>query len=209
MSASTHLEHIDAADAFARTLFLRAKSCPSPLFAGVAAAVRQLHLALRHLRVEAADPDSLLRRADAPVYTRQLRPLVQDCSFALKQLEAVLENHDVARGRETSGLADRVAAVRSRLATQTASIDMFLDTVQLHNPASNAPELVPLDSSDANLEIIKDKVDDIATRLFRRRDTEGSIVDDQDDKWRDFKSELETEGFSPRVLQQHKVLMPP
>ncbi|KAK2592547.1 hypothetical protein QQS21_009762 [Conoideocrella luteorostrata] len=203
MSGGTPLEHIDAVDAFARTLFVRAKTSPSPVLSEVATTVRQLHLALRHLRVEAADPDSLIRSADASVYARQLRPMVEDCDFALKQLEAVLGKVDAAGGRETHDLADRVAAVRSRLAHEKTSVDMFLDTVQLQHPANNAPEVV-LDGHDSSLEHIKDKVDNIATRLFRRRDTSGGVIADEDRMWEEFKSELEMEGFSPRVLQQNK-----
>lgn len=204
MSGGTALEHIDAVDAFAKSLFVRVKTCSSPLFNEVAATVRRLHLALRHLRVEAADPDSLLRSADASVYARQLRPIVEDCDFALKQLETVLEKYDAVSGRETDGLADRVATVRSRLASETTSVDMFLDTVQLHNPANNAPEVV-FQGNESNLECIKDKVDNIAARLFRRWNTGGGVIDDEDRMWQEFKSELEMEGFSPQVLHQHKV----
>ncbi|KFG82494.1 hypothetical protein MANI_015592 [Metarhizium anisopliae] len=203
MSSGTELEHIDAVDAFARTLFVRVEKYPSPLFTEVAAAVRRLHLALRHLRVEAADPDSLLGSADASVYARQLRPIVEDCDFALKQLKTTLEKFDGAGGRETDGLVDRIAAVRSRLANETTSVDMFLDTVQLNNPANNAPEVVP-QGSESNLENIKYKVDNIAARLFRRWNTNSGIINDEDSMWQEFKSELEMEGFSPHILHKHK-----
>lgn len=205
MSGGATLEHIDAVDAFAKTLFLRTKQCSSPIFTDVAAAVRHLHLALRHLRVEVADGDSLLRSADASVYARQLRPIVEDCDFALKQLETILGKYDAAGGREADALLDRLDAVRSRLVGETTSVDMFLDTVQLHNRANNAPEAVVSQGSQSNLESIKDKVDNIAKRLFSRRDTSGEIIDDEDRMWQEFKSELEIEGFSPQVLRQHKV----
>ncbi|EFY92345.1 hypothetical protein J3458_000960 [Metarhizium acridum] len=206
MSSGIELEHIDAVDAFARTLFVRVENHPSPLFTEVGASVRRLHLALRHLRVEAADPDSLLRSADASVYARQLRPIVEDCDFALKQLKTILEKFDGAGGRETDGLVDRIAAVRSRLANETTSVDMFLDTVQLNNPANNAPEVVP-QGSDSNLENIKDKVDNIAARLFRRWNANSGIMNDEDSMWQEFKSELEMEGFSPHILHQHKEVL--
>ncbi|OAA40991.1 hypothetical protein NOR_05573 [Metarhizium rileyi] len=206
MSGGTAIEHIDAVDAFARTLFVRAESYPSALFAEVSATVRRLHLALRHLRVEAADPDSLLRSADAALYARQLRPIVEDCGFALKQLETILERFDAAGGRETGGLVDRIASVRSRLANEKTSVDMFLDTVQLHNPANSAPEVVP-QGNESNLETIKDKVDGIASRLFRHWNTRGGINNDEDSMWQEFKSELETEGFSPQILHRHKEVL--
>ncbi|XP_044718903.1 uncharacterized protein HRG_07468 [Hirsutella rhossiliensis] len=206
MSGSGSLQHIDAVDAFARTLFLRAQKHPARPLSDTALAVRQLHLALRHLRVEAADPDSLLNQGpDSTVYARQVQPIVQDCDFALKQLETVLDRYDASGGRHLDALADRVAAVRSRLENEKMSVDMLLDTVQLHNPA-HAPSDHMLHGSDAGLERIKDKVDDIAARLFGRRDL-GGTIGDEDRLWQEFKSELEKEGFSPQVLRQHKEVL--
>ncbi|PWI76073.1 hypothetical protein PCL_03267 [Purpureocillium lilacinum] len=206
MSGGSTLEHIDAVDAFARTLFIRAKQYPNPSLSDVSTAVRHLHLALRHLRVEAADPDSLLNRGtDSSVYTRQIQPIVQDSDFALKQLETVLDKYDANGGREVDGMADRLATVRSRLVNERTTVDMFLDTVQLHNPA-NKPPCNTMQRSDASLEGIKDKVDKIATKLFSRRDSTG-MADDEDRLWQEFKSELEKEGFSPDVLRQHKEIL--
>jgi hypothetical protein len=123
----------------------------------------------------------------------------------LKQLETVLEKFDATGSHDTNVLADRIAAVRSRLASETTSVDMFLDTVQLHNPANAAPEVAIQGGDESNLEGIKDKVDNIAAKLFRRWDTRGDALDDEDRMWQEFKSELEMEGFSAQILQQHKV----
>lgn len=198
----TTVQHIDAVDAFARTLYLRTKQIPSPAFDDVALAVRQLHLSLRHLRFEAADKESLLNQPDAPVYARQLQPIVQDCEFALKQLEAVLERHDAAPDRASiDALSDRIASVRAKIAHEEMSVAMFLDTVQLrpqHAPAA------PLQQDDVSLDTIQQKVDAIATRLFSRPSNSSFSAGD-DTLWQDFKSELEKEGFSPQVLHQHKV----
>ncbi|KAG5929532.1 hypothetical protein E4U42_005559 [Claviceps africana] len=206
MSQGAPLEHIDAVDAFARTLFVRVTAASEPLFAEVATAVRQLHIALRHLRVEAADPDSLLRSPEAAVYARQLPCMVRDCEHALKQLEAVLERWSATGVRYAEASADRVAAVtavRSRLTSVTMAVDTFLDTIQLHNPASNAPEIL-VDPKDASLDHIKDKVDKIAGGLLLRRGTNGGIISDEHQMWQDFQSMLEMDGFSPHVLRQHK-----
>lgn len=201
--AST-VEHIDAVDAFARNLYLRLKQCSSagadPPLDDVAIAVRQLHLALRHLRVEAADPDSLLNRAaSTSLYVRQLEPLVEDCGFQLRQLETALSTIDIQGG---AARADRLATLRAKLANEKMSVDMFLDTIQLHNPANQPAGIV--DGSQLGLENIKDKVDAIAHRLFARRDVNG-LADDEDRLWEEFKQGLEKEGFSPQVLRRHKV----
>lgn len=211
MGQGVPLEHIDAVDAFARTLFVRVNASSEPLFAEVAAAVRQLHIALRHLRVEAADPDSLLQSAEAPIYARQLRLIVQGCEHGLNQLETALGRGSPAGANDADAevevSADRESAlktVRSRLASETMAVDTFLDAVQLHNPVNNAPEVL-VGTQDTSLEHIKDKVDNIAKGLFRRRDTSGGIMADEDQMWQEFQSQLEMDGFSPHVLHQHKV----
>ncbi|KAK7426136.1 hypothetical protein QQZ08_007446 [Neonectria magnoliae] len=206
MSGGSTVEHIDAVDAFARTLYLRAKQS-GLAFADVAAAVRQLHLALRHLRVEAADQDSLLNNrahGSSPVYARQLKPMVQDCEFTLEQLEAVVDKYGDGRPSGDERARDeRLAVVRSRLVSDRTNVDLFLDTVQLHNPA-NKPYQV--DGRQPGFEDIKDKVDTIADRLFHNRDY-GSFDEDEDSLWLQFKAELEKEGFAPQVLRKHKDIL--
>ncbi|CCE27503.1 uncharacterized protein CPUR_00977 [Claviceps purpurea 20.1] len=210
MGPGPTLEHIDAVDAFANTLYVRLKASSGSPFAEVATTVRRLQHALRHLRVEAADPDSLLQNVDNPIYERQLRPLVQDCEYALRQLEAALERWKAGAAgvgtREAEALADRVAAVRARLVREKTSVDMFLDTVQLHNPANNAPEVHAETTSDTSLERIKDKVDRIAEALFPQRHTSSSegTSADEDQMWQEFQSRLEKAGFSSHVLHRHK-----
>lgn len=202
MSGSSDLEHIDAVDAFARNLYLHAKQS-GPIFEDVAAAVRNLHLALRHLRVEAADPDSLLNNPDVSVYARQLRPMVEDTDFTLKQLSTLLDKYGDNKPADDERVrADRVAVIRSKLASEKTTVDMFLDTVQLQNTANKPDPAVH--SSQGSFEGIKDKVDEIATRLFQRREGKG-FTEDEDGLWREFKAELEKEGFSPHVLKKHKV----
>lgn len=193
--------NLGAVDAFASDLFRRAKAA-SPEFAEVATAVRRLHTVLKHLKVEAEDPDSLLNSSGAAVYARQLTPLIEDCDFALKQLDTVLENYgrvDRLEERER----DMVDMIRTKLANQKTNIDMFLDTVQLHNP-TKAQRIV--DEQGGNLDAIKDKVDTIAARLFARRDSGiGGDHNDDEDLWQQFRTELEKEGFSREVLRKNKV----
>jgi len=174
-------QHIDAVDAFARTLFVRARDSPS-----ISDAVRQLHTALRHLRVEASDPDSLL---GSGTWDQQINALVDDCGAALRQLEGALDD-----GRRGDQLAGRVRRLRDR-------VDDFLDGVQLQSRTAIAP--VKCDPS--GLETIKDKVDTVAERVFSRR--QSSFGNDEDQLWREFKSELEKEGFSSEVLKKNKVVL--
>lgn len=203
MSGGGTLEHIDAVDAFARTLFLRAKQYPGPSLPHVAAAVRQLHLALRHLRVEAADTDSLLHGATDSDHARQIQPIVEESDFALRRLQSLLDKHDAHSARHLHNMPERLAAVRSRLASQKAAIDLLLDAVQLHHPPHGPPDNAT-QRTEGGLEGIKDKVDKIAAKLFSRRDSTATIAD-EDRLWKEFKTELENEGFASDVLRRHKV----
>lgn len=213
MSGDTTVEHIDAVDAFARNLYLRLKQSPSsnadPPLDDVALAVRHLHLALRHLRVEAADRDSLLNRPDsAALHARQLESIVEDCGFHLRQLDTALATIDIYEGSSSEARAERLGNLRAKIANEKTSVDMFLDTVQLRNPADRPAGLV--DGSQTGLENIKDKVDAIANRLFAQRSGNAngaSLTDDEDKLWQEFKSELEKEGFSPQVLRRHKEVL--
>ncbi|PHH59164.1 hypothetical protein CDD81_3680 [Ophiocordyceps australis] len=176
MGSNSTLEHIDALDAFARTLFVRAQHCGWPPLAAAADAVGRLHVALRHLRVEAADGDSLLHTAQA----RRIGSLVRDCHDSLGQLQALLDQ-DEPRD------ALVVAALVARLEDQKAAV-----------------HAVQLPCKDPSLEAIKDKVDQVATRLFAARVHDAPHHGPHRLVWRDFQTELEAEGFMPRVLQQHK-----
>jgi hypothetical protein len=205
MSGGSTVQHIDAVDALARTLYLRAKQSGLP-FTDVANAVRNLHLALRHLRIEAADQDSLLNNANASsssLYARQLAPLVEDCDFTLAQLETLLGKYGDGRAvmpEDERMRDDQLSVMKQKLDHGKNSVDWFLDAVQLH--AENRPTRV-VDGQEG-LEGIKDVVDEIATKLFHDR-SEGSFTDDEDVLWREFKIELEDRGFSPQVLRKHKV----
>ncbi|KAM0430984.1 hypothetical protein ACHAPT_005618 [Fusarium lateritium] len=205
MSGGSTVQHIDTIDAIARSLYLRAKQSGLP-FTDVAAAVRNLHLALRHLRTEAADQDSLLNNPHASsssLYARQLSPLVEDCDFTLAQLESLLDKYGDGRAampEEERLRDDRLSVMRSKLVGDKTSVELFLDAVQLH--AENRPTRV-VDGSQEGFEGIKDKIDEIANKLFRNRN-ENSFTEDDDDLWREFKTELEKEGFSPQVLRKHK-----
>lgn len=198
MSNGNSPPSLRAVDAFARALYRRAKAS-GPDFDDVANVVRRLHTVLKHLKVESEDQDSLLNSDASSVYNRQLAPLVEDCDFALKHLETMIEKYGEGTHLEERE-RDMLAMVRTKLANQETAIDMFLDTVQLHNP-SKAQRVV--DEQGGNLDNIKDKVDAIAARLFARRDS--GIGDDEEDLWQQFRAELEKEGFSKEVLRKNKV----
>lgn len=227
---STSVASISALAATARNLFRRAK-ISGPDFAEVAAVVRSLHTVIKHLRAEAEDPDSLLNSSqqESSVYARQLTPIVEDTDFTLKQLDTILEKYgsypsdysnedgeNVRRDMATAGKQqiedrerDMVQLIRTKLANQKTNIDIFLDTVQLHNPSRQHRPVDLIHADDKQQNSIKDKIDAVAQRLFQRRAKAravGDIADESEEEmWQQFWAELVKEGFSSDVLRKHKV----
>lgn len=158
---------IDSVDAFARQLYRRARAGGAES-ADMTTVLRNLHQAVKHLRVEMDDPDSVLNaKVDdqdqhGTIYARQLPPMVQDCDFALRQLDMLLEKYGRGGERESadeleSRERDMFVLVQKKLAEQKTNIDIFLDTVQLHRPAGTRnASLAQADSRQ--LDLIKDKV---------------------------------------------------
>ena len=201
---------IESVDALARQLFRRARNAGTD-FVDLAIALRNLHSALKHLDAEAKDSDSLLCQSGPSsesrdsVYARQLRSLVEDSDFALKQANTLLEKHGESpgSGRDSAERARKTDLIRGDVVSQTLKIDIFLDTVQLHSPATTQRVLENADAQ--KMDTIKNKVDAVATRLFRERKGQSWTEGDEDELWRSFRSELEREGFSPEVLRRNKV----
>jgi len=101
MTKTEDFPTIESVDAFARQLYRRARDAGTDSV-DLAIAIRNLHTALKHLEAEAQDRDSPLYAQANPaassviqnsVYARQLRSLVEDCDFALKQANTVLEKY--------------------------------------------------------------------------------------------------------------------
>ncbi|KXJ88757.1 hypothetical protein Micbo1qcDRAFT_166197 [Microdochium bolleyi] len=210
--------HVDDVDAFSRRLYRRARTA-GPSFSEIASVVRSIHTVLKHLKSEVEDPASLLCSSSSSVYARQLTPLVEDCDFALQQLEVVLDKYNnpnaanIGDGPKSNLMpgemgwvleraeSDRLELIRAKLATQKLNIDMFLDTVQLRNTARRHDNSV-VDTSHVDMDSIKDKVDAIATRICQFKDSDSA--DDDEELWQKFRDELVHEGFSEDVLRQNQ-----
>ncbi|KAI1105694.1 hypothetical protein F4804DRAFT_303714 [Jackrogersella minutella] len=202
---------IEQVDAFVRKLYKRARAA-GPDLEEIATTVRSLHTVLKHLKFEAEDPESLLCVDGSAVYARQLTPILEDSEFALKQLDTILEKKygggdggtqmDGEKGWTMleSRERDMIELIRTKLANQKLSIDMFLDTIQLRNP-SKSRRMV--DTSSADLDSIKDKVDVIASRICQRKNS--NLADgNEEDLWEKFRDELERAGFSRDVLRKNQ-----
>ncbi|KAM0246811.1 hypothetical protein ACHAQJ_010084 [Trichoderma viride] len=203
MSGSSVVQHIDAVDAFARTLYVRTTQSTVPsLSTDASQAVRNLHHALRDLRIEAADPDSRLNASESSPYSKQLTSIINDSQTTLKQLELVLDLNSRGGGPYADGAAEGIAAVQTKLVHQKTVIDAFLDLVQLSSAPPSSGRRGP------GLEYIKEKVDSIGRKLFRRDSTNSNKPASGDDKlWKKFKAELVKEGFSSKVLDEHEDIL--
>ncbi|KAI0880739.1 uncharacterized protein GGS22DRAFT_79435 [Annulohypoxylon maeteangense] len=205
---------IERVDAFARKLYKRARAA-GPDLDEISTAVRGLHTVLKHLKFETEDPESLLCADDgSAVYARQLTPILEDSEFALKQLDTILEKKAGGGGGDGKMRMDgekgwtmlerrekdMIGVIGSKLANQKLNIDMFLDTIQLHNP-SKSRRMV--DTNSADLDSIKDKVDVIATRICQRKNS--NLADENEEElWERFRDGLESAGFSREVLRKNQ-----
>jgi hypothetical protein len=205
-------------DEFALRVFQRAHASGPP-FAGLAAALRNLKKELGHLHCEAEDPESLLNHpglASQPgrsaAYAREFTSLVEDSDLVLTKVDTILKKYgdDDSNGVRPNGRRSdaelqerdsRIDLLQKEVTSQRVKIDVFLDTVQLHNPSKNQQVLDNI--GDDELERIKTKVDAVASRLFRNKNS--PVEGPTDDMWQEFKEELEKEGFSKEVLRKNKV----
>jgi hypothetical protein len=101
---------------------------------------------------------------------------------------------------------DTLGEIRVKMISHKTSLTLFLDTIQLHQSGKMSEKL---DCHKGQLDVILDKVDNIAARMGHR---EGSIMtsydNDDTEVWRQFRRELIAEGFSSDVLRQHKACPP-
>ena len=188
--------------------------------------VRGLHTVLRHLKYEVEAPESLLNR-DRSIWGRQLAPIIGDCDFTLRQLDGLITKYgrlsDASVGSAGSSPTktrvlwekmkfgsnemDQLGGIRVKLISHKTSLTLFLDTIQLHQSGKMATKL---DNQTGQLDIILDKVDNIAARMTQRSGSVMTSYDDDDKEvWKQFRRELVAEGFSSDVLQQHKVRSEP
>ncbi|KAM3544435.1 hypothetical protein ARSEF1564_002683 [Beauveria bassiana] len=197
MNGSVTALRIDAVDAFARTLYLRTKQVPSPTFDDAAVAVRQMHISLRHLRTEAANPKSALNKPESSscaVYAAELEPIVDHCEFALRQLETVLDRFDAAGNKDA--LNSRIASITARIAQKEMDVAFFLDTVHERSKSNTA-------SPDHDMFAeMKHEIDSMASKVFSRHS--GVLPSNSDALWREFRSELERRGFSAEQIDAQK-----
>jgi hypothetical protein len=209
---------IAAVGSVALQLYRRAKTS-GPEFDDVAAEARSLYTELRHLRIEAEDPNSVLIK-DKAVFAQPLAQLVENSEFTLQEVEALLEKYGNNTGsaadhggeqgdRRRSALPDSdskkrpmIARVLDKLARCKGDIDDFLTNVQLHTPTQTRHALNQTNAEQ--LDAIKDKVDAIAMRIHNRRRA-ADYPGDEEEIWVQFRTELEHEGFSKEVLRKNQV----
>lgn len=201
---------------FTRRLYRQCKNADDAYFE-IGREIRALHIVLRHLKYEVQAPESILNR-DRALYARDLAPLIADCRFTLEDLEELLRKYGDIRSDDRSGSTsgrlwnqikfgsiemDQLGSVRVKLINHKTNITALLDTIQLRESSRVA---TTLDNHGGQLDIILDKVDNIASRMGQRAASLMTTYEDDDKEvWKSFRRELVAEGFSSDVLTRHKV----
>ncbi|RDW94785.1 hypothetical protein BP5796_00548 [Coleophoma crateriformis] len=198
---------------FCRALYRRCKEAGGE-YLEISREVRGLHTVLRHLKYEVQAPESLLNR-DRSLYGRDLAPIIGDCDNTLHGLDLLLQKYGRLgdgspssprvlweKMRFGSNELDELGGMRVKLISHKTSLTLFLDTIQLHESGKVA---TTLQNQGGQLDMILDKVDNIAARMGQRA---GSIMtnyqDDDKEVWKQFRRELVAEGFDSGVLHRHK-----
>jgi hypothetical protein len=213
--------NIQSVGDFARQLYTRAHTAGAE-FDDLTTSLRSLQRALRHLHAEAQDPDSPIHQSisagpgnQSAIYARQLTSLVQDSKSTLQQVNDILDTYEhqgtrrsardgfVGEESDATERARKIRLMQGCVASQRMKIDLFLNALQLPNPTKT--QFVLERADDQQLDMIGNKVDAIANRLFRERNRRSAVDGTDEDLWRDFKAELEREGFSSDVLRENKV----
>ena len=205
--ANPHIVHIDAVNTLALLRYIRAKDA-GPSLEGVATALRALPTLLRHLRHEINDDESPLNRhAERFGGSSHLHPLIEETNLVLHELGEVLDlgdevrNHGYSEKEDVAQLDQHARRIQDRLVRQKSKIQSFLDDIQLRSNPPPVPPKVPMD--DDSLDCIKDKLDTISAKIFRRRNS--SLSETENDLWEQFLIELEREGFDKYKLRKNKV----
>lgn len=201
---------------FVRTLYDRCRDVGG-FYHEISGEVRGLHTVLRHLKYEIEAPESPLNR-DRKIWSRQLVPIITKCDYTLQQLDQLIKRHGQlssgdrsptsSRGlpekpQFTSSEMDQLGAIRVKLISHKTSLSELLDEIQLGESRGTSK---PFETDEGQLEVILDKVDNIAARIGQRpRSSSVAHHDDDNELWKRFRKELIAEGFSGEVLQQNKV----
>ncbi len=181
-------------------------------FADVAAGLTNLRKAISHLCLEVRDPDSIVndRQGDRAYHSR-LRAIVSASCSDMEEVSALIRSaghetglgsgEDQAKDETNTRKRDILTKAEAAILASKMRIDVFLDTVQLHNPLKQVKTASSAD--DQGMELIKDKVDLAALRLVSRHDKR--IEPENGDLWQQFCAELVSQGFSEDILHSNKV----
>lgn len=195
------------------------------------AGIMSLTNVLSHLQSEVEDPDSLLNShvERARSYSRQLSIALDECLHTMDRINMILDRLETLpvtinnsmeppgdKGQEapfssisTTLLQEVTEEVGNKLSAQKTNIDILLDAVQLDYYNGVTDQTLALPQSD--LDVIIDKVDKVAIRMWRQKRLGKALTgetandDEKETPWLEFRKELVKEGFSEEVLNQRKV----
>ena len=174
-----------------------------------------LHYVLNRLEREARKPDSFLNRP-GETYKQELEPLSSRCKHILTQLDIILVKYNALTERERSvrklwkqvrfgtGAVADVADLRSKIASCTASLSLFLNLVSLGTIGEVERKM---NQAGGDLTDIKIAVNGITARLSVTAGREGSVLtaytNDDQCAWRELRRGLVKDGFRGSLVRKH------
>ncbi|KAF5879089.1 uncharacterized protein Bfra_006293 [Botrytis fragariae] len=136
--------------------------------------------------------------------------IIGDCEGTLRQLDGLLGRYGRnGGGRLGSNEMDQLGGIRVRLISHKKNVSHFLDSLLHEDEDGDTNGTEGLDGK-GELDMLLDKVDDIAADRSRRLGTSqmmGSENEDEEDNlqiWKWFRRNLIEEGVNRVVLERHK-----
>lgn len=141
----------------------------------------------------------------------RVEEIIGDCEGTLRQLDGLLARYGRnGGGRLGSNEMDQLGGIRVKLISHKKNISHFLDSL-LHEDEDGDTKEAEDEDGKGELDMLLDKVDDIAADRSRRVGTlqmMGSENEDEEDNlqiWKWFRRNLVEEGVNRVVLERHKV----
>jgi len=177
-----------------------------------------LHSALRRLRRELSNPESLLNRADDE-RKKELDKLGHGCEQVLEVMNDVVTKYNLLpkKQRNVKRLWQKIKFgngeildlpdIRQKVATHTSAIIMRINLCSLSSQGRVEKEL---NAVSGEMEGVRAKVDWIAATMAAKNGNGSdwtSYTNDDKSFWRELRHELVNEGYDSSTLRKHKHLL--
>ena len=201
--SSRTTDELDSLLRLARRLYAQCRDA-NESYKDVGREVHNVHRLLRHLKHEQGHADDEQANRDVEV-----TPLLQECRSTLDALDGLIKNYYARDKSTTEGLRlrngdqDQLRSLRVKLIKHKMTLTALLDSLESDREGNGDGN-----QRDPVLEDLYDRIDKIGSRLGQKAGSTMTLEDDEEDVWRQFQRELDSEGVPDYVFSKYKVSTP-